>query len=109
MAIDYSIMGERLKKARLLKKLTQEDLAEEMDVSVAFLSRIERGKSPINLKRLNQLCTLLDISEGSILSGTAEDSQTYLVEDFKAILDSCTPTKQKLIYDIAKVIANSDE
>lgn len=109
MAIDYSIMGERLKKARLSKKLTQEDLAEEMDVSVAFLSRIERGKSPINLKRLNQLCSLLDISEGYVLSGTSDDSQTYLVEDFKAILDNCTPSKQKLIYDIAKVIANSDE
>ena len=57
MAIDYSIMGERLKKARLSKKLTQEDLAEEMDVSVAFLSRIERGKSPINLS---------DFTEGEI-------------------------------------------
>ena len=109
MAIDYSIMGERLKKARLSKKLTQEDLAEEMDVSVAFLSRIERGKSPINLKRLNQLCSLLDISEGYILSGTSDNSQTYLVEDYKEILDNCTPSKQKLIYDIAKVIANSDE
>lgn len=109
MAIDYSIMGERLKKARLSKKLTQEDLAEEMDVSVAFLSRIERGKSPINLKRLNQLCSLLDISEGYILSGTSSNSETYLVEDFKSILDSCSSKKQKLIYDIAKVIADSDE
>lgn len=108
MAIDYSIMGERLKKARLSKKLTQEDLAEEMDVSVAFLSRIERGKSPINLKRLNQLCSLLDVSEGYILSGTSNNSDSYLVEDFKSILDSCSPSKQKLIYDIAKVIANND-
>lgn len=107
MAIDYSIVGERLKKARLSKKLTQEDLAEEMDISVAFLSRIERGKSPINLKRLNQLCSLLDISEGYILSGTFDDSETYLVEDFKTILDSCTPEQQKLIYDIAKVIAKN--
>lgn len=108
MAIDYSIMGERLKKARLSKKLTQEDLAEEMDVSVAFLSRIERGKSPINLKRLNQLCSLLDISEGYILSGISNNSDSYLAEDFKSILDNCSPSKQKLIYDIAKVIANSD-
>ena len=108
MAIDYSIMGERLKKARLSKKLTQEDLAEEMDVSVAFLSRIERGKSPINLKRLNQLCSLLDVSEGYILSGTSNNSDSYLVEDFKSILDGCSPSKQKLIYDIAKVIANND-
>ena len=108
MALDYSVIGHRLKKARIKKNITQEALAEKMDVSVAFLSRIERGKSPINLKRLNELCSLLEISEGYILSGSADDSQTYLAEDFKAILDSCTPKKQKLIYDIAKVIASSD-
>ena len=54
MAIDYNIMGERIKKARLEKQLTQENIAEKLDVSVAFLSRIERGSSHINLKRLQQ-------------------------------------------------------
>ena len=51
MALNYSIIGERLKQARMNKKLTQEKLAEKLDVSVAFLSRIERGSSYINLKR----------------------------------------------------------
>ncbi len=40
MALDYNIIGERLKQARINKKLTQEKLAEQLDVSVAFLSRI---------------------------------------------------------------------
>ena len=34
MAIDYNIMGERIKKARLEKQLTQENIAEKLDVSV---------------------------------------------------------------------------
>ncbi len=42
MSVDYSIIGARLKKARLSKNLTQEELAEKLDLSVAFLSRIER-------------------------------------------------------------------
>ena len=50
MALDFAIIGQRLKKARLDKKMTQEDLAEQLDVSVAFLSRIERGLSHVNLK-----------------------------------------------------------
>ena len=57
MALDYAVIGERLKKARLNKKYTQEALAEKLDVSVAFLSRIERGSSHVNLKRLAQLCS----------------------------------------------------
>ena len=32
MALDYTIIGERLKKARLEKNLTQEQLAEQIDV-----------------------------------------------------------------------------
>ena len=48
MALDYNIIGERLKKARIDKNMTQEKLAEQIDVSVAFLSRVERGTSHIN-------------------------------------------------------------
>lgn len=105
MAIDYSVIGERLKKARKEKHLTQEQLAEKIDVSIAFLSRIERGSSQINLKRLTQICELLDITEGDILNGTSSKSTKYLNNEFTSLLKDCSPDKQKLIYDIAKVIA----
>ncbi len=108
MALDYSIIGERLKQARLSKNLTQENLAEQLDVSVAFLSRVERGHSHLNLNRLAQVCKLLDVSEGYILSGSSEDSKSYLDEDFKKILDKCSPEKQRLIYNIAKTIAEDE-
>ena len=55
MALDYSIIGERLKRARLAKNLTQENLAEKIDVSVAFLSREECGHSHFNLNRFSQV------------------------------------------------------
>lgn len=45
MAVDYTIIGERIKNARKEKNMTQEKLAEQMGVSIAFLSRIERGNS----------------------------------------------------------------
>ena len=78
MALDYNIIGQRIKQARLSKNLTQEDLAEQIDISVAFLSRVERGNSHINLKRLSQLCRLLDVSEGYILNGVSSNSENYL-------------------------------
>lgn len=104
MALDYSIIGERLKKARLEKKLTQEKLAEKIDISVAFLSRIERVSSQVNLKRLSQICEVLGKTEGEILNGAISSSRNYLNDDFKALLKNCTPDKQKLIYKIARVI-----
>lgn len=107
MAVDYKIIGERLKKARLSKKLTQEKLAEALNISVAYLSRIETGTTKINLKRLNEICNLLDISESSILSGATDDSTNYLNSDLGEILKNCTPEKQRLIYKIANIISES--
>lgn len=109
MGIDYNIVGERLRRARLEKKLTQADLAEKLDISVTYLSKVERGVSRINLKRLQELCALLDISEIYILSGTSEDSKNYLDKDFKNLLEKCSPEQQKLIYNLAKTVIEADK
>lgn len=108
MALDYNIIGQRIKRARQNKHLTQEDLAEKLDVSVAFLSRIERGSSHINLKRLNQICDILNITEGQILNGSSGNSKNYLNAEFSELLKSSSSEEQKLIYKIAQVIVNKD-
>ena len=36
MALDYSVIGSRIKQARIAKNMTQEDLADQIDISVAF-------------------------------------------------------------------------
>lgn len=108
MALDYTIIGQRLKKARTDKNMTQEKLAEQLDVSIAFLSRIERGNSHINLKRLSQICEILGVSEGYILNGTSSNSANYLTSEFNDILNSVSPEKQKLIYKMAKVISEEE-
>ena len=108
MAIDYSVIGSRIKQARLAKNMTQEDLADQIDISVAFLSRVERGNSHINLKRLNQICGLLDVSEGYLLNGASSSSENYLDKEFSDLIKSVSPEKQKLIYNVAKTIAETD-
>ena len=108
MALDYSVIGSRIKQARLAKNMTQEDLADQIDISVAFLSRVERGNSHINLKRLNQLCGLLDVSEGYLLNGASSSSENYLDKEFTDLIKSVSPEKQKLIYNVAKTIAETD-
>lgn len=108
MALDYGVIGQRIKQARLAKNMTQEDLAEQVDISVAFLSRVERGNSRINLKRLNQLCNLLDVSEGYVLNGASSDSKNYLDKEFAELLKGCSAEKQRLIYNVAQAIVDTD-
>ena len=106
MALDYKLIGTRLKQARQKKNYTQEKLAEELDVSIAFLSRVECGSLEISLKRLSQICEIFGIPEGYILNGASTSSGNYLSTDFSELLKNCSPEKAKLIYDVAKVIAN---
>ncbi len=109
MALDYSVIGSRIRQARLAKNMTQEKLSEEIDISVAFLSRVERGNSHLNLKRLNQICNILEVSEGYVLNGASNDSDNYLNKEFADLLKKCSPEKQKLIYEIAKTIVESEQ
>ena len=107
MSLDYSIIGERLKEARTKNNLTQEKLAEEIDVSVAYLSRVECGSTKISLSRLIQICEKLEITNGSILDGTSKTSNTYLNKEFSDLIKNCSPEKLKMIYDITKIIVNN--
>ena len=54
MDIDFKLIGERIKEEIKNKGLTQDDLAEKIKVSTAYLSSAERGH-PVNLRRLAQI------------------------------------------------------
>ena len=109
MNLDYPLIGSRIKEARLAKNITQEELAAQIDISVAFLSRIERGSTHINLKRLSQICNLLEIPEGYVLNGSSSESDNYLTPEFSHLLKSTNPQTRKLIYNIAKLIIENEE
>lgn len=49
MKFDQSAYGARIKKLRTTKGLTQEQLAEKMNISIAYISKIEK------VNRLGQL------------------------------------------------------
>lgn len=106
--LDFGIIGERIKQKRREKGITQEILAEKMDLSIAYLSRVERGEANINLKRLVQISELLDINVSELITGTTTGTEIYLDREMKNVLSGCTPEKQKLIYNIAKIIAGID-
>lgn len=107
MDIDYKLIGERIKEARLKKNLTQEKLAEKLGISTAFLSRLERGSSQINLKRLIEICSILDVNVGYIINGINQKSNSYLNKEFEKLIEICPKDKLRMVYEILKVIVNS--
>ena len=105
MTPDYFVIGRRIKDFFFFFFLTQEALADKIDVSVAFMSRIERGSSQVNLKRLIQIAEILNVSPSFLLTGSNTRSKDYLKEDFRQVLDKCTPQQQNLIYKISVLVS----
>lgn len=109
MAVDFSIIGKRIKEARKKKNMTQENLVEKMEVSIAYLSKIETGKIHINLERLSQICDILNVTEGEILNGVSSNSKKYLHNEFYDLLYKLSPKERKLAYQILQIILNENK
>lgn len=62
-------IGQRIKIQRELQKMTQEKLAENIEVSVQFVSDLERGVSGVSLTTLSRICEVLNVSSDTILLG----------------------------------------
>ena len=55
-------IGNRISKKRKQLNLTQEVLAEKMNVSVQMISNLERGNKSIKIENLLKLCEILNVS-----------------------------------------------
>ena len=64
-------IGVRINQVRKAKGITQEQLAERMDVSVQMISNLELGKKAIRPENIVKLCAVLDISADFVLRGIA--------------------------------------
>ena len=70
--INYRLIGRHIKAARKARRMTQEMLAEKMDVSLGYIAQIERGAKLINLERLAQICLILQVPIEDMIAGCVD-------------------------------------
>ena len=99
--IDYYKIGQRIRKYRKACGISQEMLAEKVDISTTHLSHIETGNTKLSLIVLVKLASALSVSTDDILSGEIGFSHSSSMDKMAEILDRCTPSEQKIICDIA--------
>jgi transcriptional regulator with XRE-family HTH domain len=104
MLIDYQAIGSRIKSARNKKGLTQAQLAELLQVSPEYVSRLERGGTKISLPTLVEVSGLLSVSPSSFLDGSTTAESNYALGEFSEIVRGMSPDKRKLLLEIAKVL-----
>ena len=89
MNVDYKLIGSRIKSERIKCGMTQEALAEKLDVTIGYVSQVERGITKISLDLLAKVSVILERDIALFVSGSSYESENYMIDsvvgDFKRL------------------------
>jgi transcriptional regulator with XRE-family HTH domain len=66
------IFAENLRKARLAKRLSQEDLGELANLHRTYVGSVERAERNVSIDNIERIATALGVSPASLLKGDAK-------------------------------------
>lgn len=98
-------IGIRINMRRRELRLTQEQLAEAMDVSVQMISNLELGKKAIRPENIVKLCSALSVSADYVLRGV--NTQVELT-DFMKNFEKLSFENQSLVESLVRAINKSN-
>lgn len=92
-------MGLRIKEKRKSLKLTQEEIAEMLDISVKHFSEVERGLTGLSLENLIRLSNILGVSIDYLVNGIIDkDKWSCIISE----LQNVPKEKETLIKELIK-------
>ncbi len=109
MNVDYALIGSRIKSKRRDKRMTQEMMAEALDVSVGYVSQVERGVTKISLDLLAEISGLLDCDISFFVSGTATGERGYLKDEFSEKFERLSKKQRRIAVEIIDVLIKEEE
>lgn len=62
------LIGDKIKSIRELKNFTQEYIADQLGITQAGYSKIEKGKTSLSLEKLEQLAVILELPLENIIN-----------------------------------------
>ena len=96
-------MGERMKTQRKLMHLTQEQMAERLDISIKHYSEAERGIIGLSVENLIKVSEILGISLDYLLKGISIDYPipVRIIEIYK----KCPDDMKNLLLELLELAA----
>ncbi|MCR5099141.1 MAG: helix-turn-helix domain-containing protein [Lachnospiraceae bacterium] len=90
--IEYSMIGTRIAAVRRSKKMTQETLAEMLDVTSKHVSHVENSTSSFSLKQMIRFCEIFNCSFDYLIFGDERNNMlAELPNDIVQILKKHDP------------------
>ena len=107
--MEYKLVGNKVKKARREKGITQAKFAEELGVSVSFISQVESGDKKFNLSRISEVSQILEKPVGYFIDGYTEEAGPGSdFEKINSILKNMTKKQLRLSLEVIRAIEKID-
>lgn len=101
MAVDYRFIGKMVKASRLMRHLTQAELAEKTDLSDVFISYIETGARRASLDTMIKIASTLNILIDSLVNNDSLFRFSEGNGEFDELLFDCDAVERSLILEAA--------
>ena len=105
--MDYYKLGQSIRRARRDKGLSQEELAEQVNISTTHMSHIETGSTKLSLQVFVDIAVALDIPTDDLLQDQRGDTDTLSALRVTRLLDGCSPKEGKIIEDVITALKGS--
>lgn len=106
MNIDYKLIGNRIKLERKKKGITQERMAELLDVSIGYVSQVERGITKISLDLLAAISTALECDVSSLITESASMSDYYMLGEFSEKYAKLSKDDKRIVMGLIELMLN---
>lgn len=93
-------------KFKLYRKISQENVAEESNLSIDTISSIERAKSIISSLTLVKLCNALNITPNDILSDFIINNEPEINKKIKQEIINLSDYEKQYLIDTIEFIKN---
>lgn len=107
MEINYSDIGNRIRRERKRQNLSQQYLAELSDLSPTNISHIERGATKLSLPSLISISNALAVTPNDLLSDSIEECQELLSTELAELTKNCSQTQMKIIIELVRTTVKS--
>lgn len=104
--MDYLVLGKRIREERRKQNLTQEQLADKVNVTYSYIGQVERAERGISLETLISVSNCLGVTVDYLLSTYLDNEDEYLRQLWIRLVRNRTEKEQDMIINVVKAIVN---
>ena len=104
--MNRKLLGKRIREERMRIGLTQEQIAEYIDVSTTYIGLVERGERSVTLEKLVLLAECFHVTIDSLLREAPSPESSDMAEQLQFLWNRASTDEQEKILSIMDILLN---